>query len=169
MALYRHVRDKDELLVRMLARRAAELPRPGLPEAPRERLILLFRILFDALSESPWIVEVLVRSDLIAPAVLWVIDEILAGFLAAGLDGERAAEAYHVAWRYTVGELIVRDASRRHLAGLDREPMLRSVLRELPPGSHRTLVGLGREMAVARESLRYDDGIAAVIDGLLAW
>ncbi len=168
MALYRHVRDKDELLVLLLDRRAAELARMPLPDDPRARLIALFRLLFDGLSESPWIVEVLVKGDLIAPSVLWVIDAILAAFVDAGLAPERAAAAYHVAWRYTVGELTVRHASARHLASLEREPMVRSVLGEVKPAELPTLVRLGPQIAAARESARYEDGLAAVIDGLLA-
>ncbi len=169
MALYRHVRDKDELLVLLLDRRATELPRPVLPDDPRARLLALFRLLYDGLSESAWIVEVLVKGDLIAPSILWVVDEILAAFRAAGLSPERTAAAYHVAWRYTVGELIVRHESARHLGELDREPIVRGIVAELGAEELPTLVALGRELGVAREGLRYDEGLAAVIDGLLGW
>lgn len=169
MALYRHVRDKDELLVLLLDRRAADLARAPLPDDPRARLIALFGLLFDGLSESPWIVDVLVKGDLIAPSVLWVIDAILAAFVEAGLSAPRAAAAYHVAWRYTVGELTVRNASARHLASLEREPMVRTVLSDVEPAELPTLLRLGPEMAAAREHTSYEDGLAAVIDGLLGW
>lgn len=168
MAVYRHVRDKDELLMLLLDRRAADVPHPELPDDPRGRLLVLFRLIYDGLRESPWIVEVLVKGDLIAPSILWVVDEILAAFRAAGLAPDRAAAAYHVAWRYTVGEVSVRHASARHLAELDRPPVVRSIVarlaEELP-----TLVDLGGEMAAARDGLSYDEGLAAVVDGLLAW
>jgi AcrR family transcriptional regulator len=169
MALYRHVRDKDELLVLLLDRRAAELPRPALPEDPRARLLTLFRLLYDGLSESPWIVQVLVKGDLVAPSVLWAVDAIVAAFRAAGLGPDRAAAAYHVAWRYTVGELIVRHESARHLGELEREPMVSSIVAELGPEELPALAAIGREMAAAREGLSYNQGLAAVIDGLLAW
>ncbi|MCA1700931.1 MAG: TetR family transcriptional regulator, partial [Actinobacteria bacterium] len=51
MALYRHVRDKDDLLVLLLDRRAAELARVPLPDDLGARLMALFRLIFDALSE----------------------------------------------------------------------------------------------------------------------
>lgn len=167
MALYRHVRDKDELLVALLDRRARELPRPELPADPRARLLVLLELLHDGLSQSPWIVEVLAKGDLIAPGVLWTIDELLAAFLAAGLDRAQAAAAYHVAWRHLVGDLTVRYQSARHLARLEREPMVRTVLSELGPGELPTLTRLGPEMAAAREGLAYREGAAAVVDGLL--
>src|ERR1700736_2441389 len=85
MALYRHVRDKDELLLLLIDRRAAELPRPSLPDDPRARLMALFGVLYDGWMRDPWIVEILVKGDLIAPSVLWVIEEILVAFEDAGL------------------------------------------------------------------------------------
>lgn len=169
MALYRHVRDKDELLVLLIDRRAAELPRPDLPADPRSRLLALYRLLYDGLWESPWIVEVLVKGDLIAPAVLWAVDAILAGFLDAGLAPERAAAAYHAAWRYTIGELTVRHATARHLPTLDRPPMVRSLLSAVDPSELPALTSIAPHWSVAREGAAFDDGLAAMIDGLLTW
>jgi AcrR family transcriptional regulator len=167
MGLYRHVRDKDELLLLLLERRAAELPAPSLPEDPRERLVALFVLLYDGLSRSPWIVEVLAKGDLVAPSVLPVIDRILEAFVDAGLSPDRAGRAYHVAWRYTVGELTVRHSTARHFAELDRPPLLAKIVSEIDPAEMPTLAALQGELAAGRQSLRYEDGIAAVIDGLL--
>lgn len=169
MALYRHVHDKDELLLLLLERRAAELPQPTLPADPKGQLVALFTLLYDGLSESPWIVEVLAKGDLVAPSVLPVIDRILAAFASAGLSPERTAAAYHVAWRYTVGELTVRHATARHMAQLDREPMLARILAEIDPEQLPTLAALRPQLAGARGGLAFEDGIAAVIGGLLGW
>jgi AcrR family transcriptional regulator len=170
MALYRHVRDKDELLVALIDRRAAELRRPQLPQVPRERLLTLFGVLYDGWNRDPWIVEVLVKGDLIAPAVLWVIDEILAAFVAAGLTPERAADAYNIAWRYCVGEFVVRHATAAHREQLGRESVVRGVLRDADPEAFPTLVGLADAVATGREGGgEFAEGLAAVIDGLLGW
>jgi AcrR family transcriptional regulator len=167
MSLYRHVRDKDELLLLLIERRAAELELPPLPDDPRERLVTLFVLLFDSLSRSPWIVEVLAKGDLVAPSVLPVIDRILEAFLAAGLIAEEAGRAYHVAWRYTVGELFVRHSTARHFATLEREPLLVRIVAEIDPEEMPTLADLRLELAAGRRELSYRDGIGAVIDGLL--
>lgn len=167
MSLYRHVRDKDELLLLLIERRAAELRLPPLPDDPRDRLVALFVLLFDSLSLSPWIVEVLAKGDLVAPSVLPVLDRILEAFLAAGLSAEEAGRAYHVAWRYTVGELTVRHSTARHFATLDREPLLVRIMAEIDPEAMPTLADLRLELAAGRRELRYEDGIGAVIDGLL--
>lgn len=169
MALYRHVRDKDELLVLLIDRRAAELPRPQLPPDPRGRLLALFGVLYDGWNRNPWIVEVLVKGDQIAPSVLWVIDEILAAFIAAGLAPERAAAAYNVAWRYAIGEFVVRHATAEHLTGLDRESMVRTILRGVDPTTLPTLASLADAVAAGREGGGdFAEGLGAVIDGLLA-
>jgi AcrR family transcriptional regulator len=167
MSLYRHVRDKDELLLLVLERRAAEVRMPELPDDPRERLVALFVLLYDELSRNPWIVEVLAKGDLVAPSVLPVIDRILEAFVAAGLSPKRAGAAYHVAWRYTVGELFVRHSTAKHFAQLDREPLLVQIVAGIDPEEMPTLAALRGELAAARRDLRYEDGIAAVIDGLL--
>src|SRR5438874_1648053 len=51
MSLYRHVRDKDELLVLLLDQLASELPRPRLPREPRARLRAACRAMRDGLHE----------------------------------------------------------------------------------------------------------------------
>jgi AcrR family transcriptional regulator len=167
MSLYRHVRDKDELLLLLIERRAAELELPALPDDPRERLVTLFVLLFDALSRNPWIVEVLAKGDLVAPSVLPVIDRILEAFVAAGLTPGEAGRAYHVAWRYTVGELTVRHSTARHFAQLDRPPRLAQIVAAVDPADMPALASLQAELAAGRRDLRYEDGIGAVVDGLL--
>ncbi|MBJ7602243.1 MAG: TetR/AcrR family transcriptional regulator C-terminal domain-containing protein [Candidatus Dormibacteraeota bacterium] len=169
MALYGHVRDKDELLVAVLDHRAAGLPRLALPDDPRERLLALYGLLFEKLSEQPWIVPILMKGDLSAPSIFRTVDAILGSFTAAGLPPERAAAAYHVAWRYTVGEISVRQASRERRAAIAREPLITTLQRGAEPTELPHLAALHEAMATARERLEYQVGLAAVIDGLLAW
>ena len=62
MAIYRHVRDKDELLVLLLDALAREVPRPELADEPRTRLRQVCRAMHDGLATYPWVVEVLARA-----------------------------------------------------------------------------------------------------------
>ncbi len=68
MAIYRHVRDKDQLLVLLLDQLAAEVPRPRFPREPRRRLQKACRTMRDGLAQYPWVVDILAQGDLIAPA-----------------------------------------------------------------------------------------------------
>jgi AcrR family transcriptional regulator len=167
MALYRHVRGKDELLVLLLDALAAALPRPRLPRAPRARVLAACRHMRDGLAEHPWIVDVLAAGDLIAPSILWLIEEIVAGFLAGGLSPAAAANAYRVIWQFTVGDLIVRRGVQR-VAALGRPPFVLGVLQSADPERFPALAGVAGEWAPARARDTYEAGLRALVDGLLA-
>jgi AcrR family transcriptional regulator len=167
MSLYRHVRDKDELLVMLLDQLAAEVPRPRLPRDPGKRIHAACRAMRDGLAENPWIVDVLAQGDLIAPSILWVIEEITAGFVACGLTHRQAADAYRAVWQFTVGELMIRRGLDR-MAQLDRPPFVLGVLASVDPAELPTLAALGPYWAPARGKDSYDLGIGALIDGLLS-
>ena len=56
MAIYRHVRDKDQLLVLMLDRLAATMAAPRFDADPRTRLYQACRAMRDGLARYPWVV-----------------------------------------------------------------------------------------------------------------
>lgn len=57
-----------------------------------------------------------------APSVSWLMEEIVAAFVAAGMTPEQATEAYLAVWRFTVGELVISQATANQTATLDRRP-----------------------------------------------
>jgi AcrR family transcriptional regulator len=167
MSIYRHVRDKDELLVLLLDRLASELPRPGLPREPRARTVRACREMRDGLAQHPWVVDVLAGGELIAPSILWLMEEIVAGFVACGLSPAQAADAYRAVWQFTVGELIIRRGLER-VAASGRRPFVLDVLTGVDPDRLPTLAALAEHWAEARGRDSYDLGVAALVDGLLA-
>lgn len=167
MSIYRHVCDKDELLVLLLDRLAAELPKPALPDEPRARTEQACRAMRDGLARHPWVVDVLAGGELIAPSILGLMEEIVAGFVALGLTHAEAADAYRAVWQFTVGELIIRRGLDR-VAASGRRPFVIDVLTGVDPAELPTLAALRPHWAPARERDSYDIGIAALIDGLVA-
>jgi AcrR family transcriptional regulator len=167
MAIYRHVADKDELLVRLLDRSAARLPRPDPPSDPRERVLAACRTIHAGLLEYPWVIDVLAEGDLIAPSILWAMEEIVAGLLACGLDHARAVDGYRAIWQYTLGSLIVQRGLDR-LADLPRPPYVMQVLTGVDPGEFPALAALAPHWAAARERDAFELGLAPLVDGLLA-
>ncbi len=165
MAIYRHVRDKDELLVLVLDQLAREVPRPALSSDPRTRLREACRAMRDGLAEHDWIVEVLAQGDLIAPSILWLIEEIVAALMACGCSEREAAEGYRAIWQFTVGELMVTRGVRR-TAALGRMPFVIGVLTSVDPAELPALSSLAPLCAQARESDSYDRGLDALLDGL---
>ncbi|HXM56937.1 MAG TPA: TetR/AcrR family transcriptional regulator C-terminal domain-containing protein [Candidatus Dormibacteraeota bacterium] len=164
MAIYRHVRDKDELLVLLLDRLVEQLPRPPLPEDPRARLVVLWRLLHDGLDRDPWVVEVLVKGHLMARSVLWVMEEILVAFVAAGLSHREAAAAYRTTWQFTVGALTIRHGLARTEAS-GRPRFQRALLATVDPAELPTLAAVAPHWATPYAD--YETGLSAVLDGLL--
>jgi AcrR family transcriptional regulator len=167
MSIYRHVRDKDHLLVLLLDRLAADVRRPRLPREPRARLVKASRAMRDGLAQYPWVVDVLAQGDLIAPSILWLIEEITAGFIDCGLTEAEAADGYRAIWQFTVGELIVRRGIDR-VAKLGRPPYVLEVLTSVDPQRLPTLAALAPQWARARGQDSYAIGLGALIDGLIA-
>ena len=166
MSIYRHVRHRDELLVLLLEKLAADLPKPRLPRQPRARLQGACRIMRDGLAQHPWIVDVLAAGDLIAPSILWLMEEIVASFVACGLSHAQAAEAYRTVWIFIVGELIVRRGLDR-MAQLERKPYVLEVLTSVDRRLLPTLAALAPYWAPARQRDSFDAGLQALLEGLL--
>jgi AcrR family transcriptional regulator len=167
MAIYRHVRDKDELLILLLDRLAMELPRPQFSADPRERAHQACRFMRDSLAEYEWIIDVLAQGDLIAPAILWLLEEIVAALMACGLSGPQAADGYRAVWQFTVGELTIRRGLER-TAALGRPPFVVQVLTGVDPRELPALASLSPYWAPARGRDAYDIGLRALLDGLLS-
>jgi AcrR family transcriptional regulator len=168
MAIYRHARDKDHLIVLLLDKLVRDLPQPEMPNDPRERVLLAFQVIHDGLLQHPWVVEILSAGDLMAPAVLWLMEEIVAGFVALGLSLEQAAAAYRMLWRFTVGDLVIRDATARRTRQLGRQPFQLSVLEGAPPRELPTLAAASQYWASARGRDTYAEDLAELVGGLLA-
>ncbi|TDC97117.1 TetR/AcrR family transcriptional regulator, partial [Nonomuraea deserti] len=113
MALYHHVRDKEELLLLLLDDYAAGIPRPDLPDEPHERMVAAAMAMHEALSGCLWAVDLLTADDLMSAGALWYPEQIVDAAVRAGLTTEDAVDAYRIIWRYTAGEISGRAAASR--------------------------------------------------------
>jgi hypothetical protein len=99
-----------------------------------------------------------------ARSVLWVMEEILAAFVAAGLTHREAAAAYRTVWQYTVGALTIRHGTARTEAS-GRPRFQRSLLASVDPAELPTLAATAEHWATPYAD--YESGLSAVLDGLL--
>jgi AcrR family transcriptional regulator len=163
MALYRHVRDKDDLLVLLVDRLAQRLEHPALPVDPRGRLLALWTTLYDGLAVHPWLPEVLARRQLMARSVLWAVEEIHVAFCDGGLTLDEAVVAYRVVWEFTLGALLVRAGIR-----LDR-PSVQDAVRGAPdPERYPTLARAAAAWRSAHGRDTYYSDLEELLDALLA-
>jgi AcrR family transcriptional regulator len=96
MALYRHVRDKDDILDGAVDRVVGEIGRPELDDdwkTAMRRLALAGRAV---MLRHPWAPAVLVDRQNVGPATLGHIDQVLAILKRGGFPIELAHHALHV-------------------------------------------------------------------------
>ncbi|MEW9553053.1 TetR/AcrR family transcriptional regulator [Nonomuraea sp. NPDC050783] len=169
MALYHHVRDKEELLLLLLDDYAAGRPRPAeeeLPAEPRERVVAVATAMREALSGCPWIVDVLRADDLLSVGGLWYPEKIIDAALTAGLATEEAVAAYRIIWHYTAGEIGGRAAARRRRAEGGATYRER-VFAELDAREFPRLAEVGRRWEELTAKDTYERGLRALVAGLL--
>ncbi|MET8661716.1 TetR/AcrR family transcriptional regulator [Streptomyces griseus] len=169
MALYHHVRDKDELLILLLAKKARSYPRPQLPEEPRERLVAASQLLYDLLSEAAFLSEILASPDLLAVAVSWITDCITEAAGACGLAPEQAIRAQDLIWHYTAGELLAHQARVRLGAKRDAgTPLPASAIAEASPEHHPRLASVADRWADLTARSSHRRGLEDIVDGILS-
>ncbi|TDT42705.1 TetR family transcriptional regulator [Streptomyces sp. BK208] len=167
MALYHHVRDRDQLLRLLLETKARSQPRPVLPEDPRERLTAAALLLHDVLAGCPFLSEILTSDDLMDASALWVVEAVLEAALACGFTVEEASGLYQAVAHYTVGELLIRLTRERHLARLDRPPYRAEALGTLLSQDHPRLFALADRWSELTARDTHRAGLQAVLGGFL--
>ncbi|WP_067811268.1 TetR/AcrR family transcriptional regulator [Actinomadura kijaniata] len=168
MALYHHVRDKEELLLLLLDDHAERMPRPDLPDDPLDRIVTVAAAIRDGLADCPWIVEVLTADDLMSEAALWYVEHIVAAAVEAGLSPERAVHAYRAIWHYTAGDLIVRTAAARRRADDERPTRREEVFADLDAVAYPHLARVADRWEPLTEQDTYRRSLRALAAGLLA-
>lgn len=168
MALYHHVRDKEELLVLLLDDHTARtLHRPELPADPRERVVTSATAIHEVLAACPWIVEVLTADDLMSASALWFVEQIVDGLVECGLTPDQAVHGYRAIWYYTAGEITVRTTAARRRADDDRATYREQVFADLDPGELPRLAQVADRWAPLTAQDTYLDGLRALVNGLL--
>ncbi|MFC9877291.1 TetR/AcrR family transcriptional regulator [Nocardia salmonicida] len=166
MALYHHVRDKQDLLRLLLDDYADAIAWPELPDDPRQRILVAATAMRDALSAHSWIVDVLADGDLLGRSALWFPETIIDAAITAGLPLERAVAAYRTIWHYTAGELIVTGRAVRRAA---EGPTYRAeVFANLDPEQLPRLAEIGSRWTEFDTDSTYTAGLEALVTGLLA-
>ncbi|GCD96198.1 TetR family transcriptional regulator [Embleya hyalina] len=165
--LYHHFRDKDDLLAQLLNDYADTIPRPDLPDAPRERVLVAATLIHDSLAAWPWIVEVLAADDLTGESALWMVEAIIAGAIDCGCTPEEAVDLYRSVWYFTVGEILVRANAERRRADPQRPNRRDAVLGEADPARLPHLAALADRWPALVSRNTYPQGLRALVDGLL--
>ncbi|MEC3917622.1 TetR/AcrR family transcriptional regulator [Nocardia sp. CDC160] len=167
MAIYHHVRDREQLLLLLLDDVAAGMQRPHLPADPRERLVTTARAMHDTLAQVPWIVEILTADDLLSPAALWYTETIIDSAVNCGLTLDDAVHTYRSIWYYTAGEILVH-AAAAHRRATDERPTFRDqLIAGVDPQAMPRLAAVADRWQELTVTDTYEQGLRALVDGLL--
>ncbi len=166
--VYNHVRDKDDLLVLVLNEEAERvITRPDLPSDPRERLLVVATLMHDLLAERPWVVEIITADDLLADTAFWLVENIVAAGVEAGLERDDAVHLYRHVWYFTAGEILIRSRRGRRRDERDGPTYRDQALSRLDAATHPYLAELGSRWASLTAEDTFEEGLRALVDGTL--
>lgn len=106
MSLYRHVADREQLLLAMLDEVAVGIVLPDPVPDPHAELIAIMTAGHEAFGRDPWVVEVLVVDGLASPLILPLLERLCAALERGGLSGRDVAAGHALLWHYLYGESI---------------------------------------------------------------
>ena len=104
MSLYRHIRDKDDLLQEVVSRLLAQVWRPAVSEDDwQEWIAEAAASLRQFLVTQPAALHVYLRHPVVSPAAVERMDAMMGVLRQAGLDEQTARAAYGALHTYTIG------------------------------------------------------------------
>ncbi|MFE6868225.1 TetR/AcrR family transcriptional regulator [Kitasatospora sp. NPDC057692] len=164
-SLYRHVTDREALLIAVLEQIAEGIPVDVPGTGPQERLLRRLVGAHDYMVGHAWVLHVLIRGELVARNALAFNDACLADLMAAGLPPGRALSAFRACWQLVLGELL-----SEHPVSPPREPSQRRAVieaadRERLPALGRVLAEVGF-VGVGESCGDLETALAALIGGL---
>ncbi len=168
-ALYRHVRNKEQLYDLILDAVLAEVDcRTDLALPWIAQVATLTHRLRAVLESHPGIAALLKTRDPVSPASLALAEAFLAPLHAAGLSGHEAALAFRLIYDYTLGFALADPASpaERRLHDSAARQQLHAFLRSLPASSFPTLAAHGTYAWADDREQRFTSGLDTLICGL---
>jgi AcrR family transcriptional regulator len=168
-ALYRHVRNKEQLYDLILDAVLAEVDCRTDPTQPwMAQVAMLAHRLRAVLENNPGVAALLKTRDPVSPASLALAEAFLAPLHADGLPGRQAALAFRLIYDYTLGFALADPASpaEQRLRDSVARQQLHAFLRSLPASSFPTLVAHGTHAWADDREQRFTSGLDTLICGL---
>jgi AcrR family transcriptional regulator len=170
MALYRHVRDRDDIVVWVVDGLLSEMGSPDVPEAEWEAWLAdSARMLRRLLVGRPGVLAVFLARPVTVPAALRRAEHSLEILAGAGFAPEAAAQAYASVQSYTVGFAALEvSRSRGGVAAGTTDASWRRFYAGLPPEDYPRLVSAAPDLARFATEEQFERGLAQLIAGIAA-
>ncbi len=158
MAVYRHVEDREDLLIRMLDTLADRVDKPVTEGAPRERIARMMWTMHDGFRGDPWIVRVLAHEGLASPRILPMVEAIFRALSDAGFDPATSRGLYNLLFQFLYGETLMSHFDRLSTYS-------RRMVEEADASKYPTLIAaIGTERHDAPEY--FEANLGRVLDGI---
>jgi AcrR family transcriptional regulator len=169
-ALYRHVRNKEQLHDLVLDGVLAEVDCAVEPRTPwTDRLTTIANRLRVVLEAHPGVAGILKLRDPLGPHSLDLAEALLAPLQAAGFPAREAGLAYFALVDYTVGfaaSSTRTSVNERRVSDAGTREHLHEFCRSLPADRFPTLAALGEHVWLDNRDERFTAGLAVLVDGL---
>ncbi|WP_067511253.1 TetR/AcrR family transcriptional regulator [Nocardia puris] len=169
-AVYHHFPGKAQLFIAVLSEEAERVPRPDLPDSPRDRLITLVMHVIEVLHELPWVVDVLVAGESFGRAAMWILDEFVGAAMELGADIRHGTYMYSAMWRFVLGELMMRRVADERAAAAaagDPRPLWSDLVAPDEFAEFDRVGELLPELSRMREEFRARTAVAEFVDGMV--
>ena len=113
MSLYKHVGNKEALVLQMLDRATSMVDVPSRQDDPAEEVMIVFEAVHGMLRRDPWTVEHFLKGYGGAEPVRELISRSLMALNGLGLERGEAWQAHQALLRYTYGEALAAEASAK--------------------------------------------------------
>jgi AcrR family transcriptional regulator len=162
MALYRHVRDKNDLLDRVVEQVLHEfVSRPSTRGGSwREQLTAFFADARRMFLDHPGIAAVCMQRPTPVAAVARIYERVLDGLAQGGITGQEAVYALDTLLMFMFGSVLW-EIPRREI---ERERLLRQALTE--PQDTPRLIAHATELAHRDAAAYFERGLSTILDGL---
>ncbi|HEY1698553.1 MAG TPA: TetR/AcrR family transcriptional regulator [Trebonia sp.] len=170
-ALYRHVRNKEQLYDLMLDAVLAEVDRGADPAQPwAAQVTTLAQRLRAAVENHPGTAALLKTRDPLSPASLALAEAFLASLLAAPMPAPDAALAFRLIYDYTLGFALADTVSpaERRLRDAATRQELHAFLRSLPSARFPALAAHGTHAWEDDRDQRFAVGLRTIVRGFQA-
>ena len=168
-ALYRHVRNKQQLQDLVLDAVLAEIDTQADPSADwAGQVTALADRLRTVLEDHPGIAALLKTRDLISPHSLALAEAFLAPLHQAGLPARQAILAYRLIYDYTVGFALGDGAAsgEQRLENARTSGQLLAFLRSLPADRFPVLAAIGEQIWTSDRDQRFTASMSTIMTGL---
>lgn len=160
MAIYRYVRDKDELLDRVVDEVASGIGDVQATGSWRERVIALMRGCREVLLAHPGVASLSVSRPTPVAGVARFFDRVIEALQDGGLDGVEAVRALDTMLMFVFGSVLWQiprsETERERLVAIAGEE----------PEGHRHIVEHAAELAHRDPDEYFDHGLATILTGV---